>query len=197
MSDRVVSKSLALRNLIILILLWSIFFFNFFVAAHDLRERIVFAGMLVGFSPFIFLAVRQWRTGTYPPARYFARVTVIIVTGAAVALGAFLSRPQTIRAILDWYLRLHGFLGPYFPITVTAVLGSLGYLLFWFKMTSLAYYSRLEIAFGLACCYAAIEKSKGTLNMPDATTIGAAIYVVVRGLDNHRKARDEATAGAV
>eukprot|EP01029_Cantina_marsupialis_P005928 TRINITY_DN164385_c0_g1_i1.p1 TRINITY_DN164385_c0_g1~~TRINITY_DN164385_c0_g1_i1.p1 ORF type:complete len:161 (+),score=12.55 TRINITY_DN164385_c0_g1_i1:33-515(+) len=69
------------------------------------------------------------------------------------------------------------------PIFTVIVLIGSGILLYFFRERSKYYYGLVEIGFGTALIYTAVDQIS-SLNTEAFPAIGAAMYIVVRGLDN-------------
>lgn len=78
---------------------------------------------------------------------------------------------------------------------VVAILGSVGYALFWLKTNHLLAYASGDLVFALTSCYVATERTKHEAGIGLATVVAGAVYLVVRGLDNRRKAIEDKQAG--
>lgn len=70
-------------------------------------------------------------------------------------------------------------------------LALIGLYVFHLKRTNLLVYARVEIAFAMTSCYVAFDKLREGLTITVLTVFAAAIYIVVSGLENRRKALDE------
>lgn len=118
--------------------------------------------------------------------------------GMVVILGTLVSAPTTVTTFEFIYRGLHRLVGPYVTtLLCTGALGLTGYGLFLLKLKRLLIYANAEITFALTSCYVAVERSKEGFRAGTVTVLAAATYLVVRGLDNRKKAietRDERNA---
>lgn len=73
----------------------------------------------------------------------------------------------------------------------TGFLFGVGYGLFWLKAQHLMWYAVLEIGFGLASSWVAVQRAKTHVGLPEFIVVVGATYLISRGLENQRKARDE------
>src|ERR1017187_10168004 len=68
-------------------------------------------------------------------------------------------------------------------------------LLFLLRMKALRSYAVMEISFGLAFSAATLYRMKDQIEVVEATVLGTAIYLLIRGLDNFKKDLDERNKG--
>jgi hypothetical protein len=95
---------------------------------------------------------------------------------------------------LDIFSKFHGLrtrVGYWADVLGTGILASVGWALFWLKVNALHFYARAEIAFALASSYAAISKIDKQMDLASVLAIAASAYLIVRGLDNRKKAMEE------
>jgi hypothetical protein len=162
--------------------------------AHDPAQRlwltaglILFTGTLISFLPNILEA---------PDEGFFSK-SFRIVSGvflfASLVLGASyqVTRPGLSEIVESEYKRLSVYVGPSLTFLSTAALAAVGYGFFILKTKKLLQYAYLEIAFALISCYVAVNRAKQGLSIGNVTVIGAAVYLIVRGLDNRKKALNE------
>jgi hypothetical protein len=79
----------------------------------------------------------------------------------------------------------------------TGILLATGYLLFLLKIRLLIFYAYAEIAFAILSCQLAVERMKEDLTIGNTSVLAASAYLVVRGLDNRKKALEQQTERAV
>ena len=146
-------------------------------------------------SAICFLLTPLGAVGRFLPQRTrerFANVLLVIwLPSLAVVLGSTIHRFRIIDGLKFLYVRLHAH-GPVAMIPEAAVLAITGYSLYRLKRADLKFYANVEIVFALTSCYLAIDRSD-TLNGQAVGIIGGALYLVVRGLDNRKKAIEEAS----
>jgi hypothetical protein len=109
------------------------------------------------------------------------------MTGLATLIGHGLSKPSAFAKIQNAIAVAASPLGAYITFVGTLLLAVFGYFLFVIKVKNLLFYAYLEITFALTSCYITVQ----TISTNRATVTIAALYLVVRGLDNRKKAIEE------
>jgi hypothetical protein len=77
-------------------------------------------------------------------------------------------------------------------LTVTVICGVVGTLLYFTRETMRLLYGTAEILVGLAACWAAIGQTSKA-GIEGAIALGGGLYIIVRGIENCRKARERKT----
>jgi len=103
----------------------------------------------------------------------------LVMVGSAVALG--LSVARLMRNHPD---RVHS-VGGLIAIVLIAI------QLFRIKLASLRLYAILEVAFGLISAQQTVGKLKDTISPVEALTLFASAYLLIKGMDDYKKDRDE------
>jgi len=171
----------------------ALFLFFWLIEKSPTERVIEVSGFLFFFAASIIpipSMVKSRPSGPLEVICYGVAITTLIAA-SVLFLGYQLSRPELWELARDWYRRFNNIVGAPATIINTAILAFVGYLLYLLKTKKLILYAYGEIIFALTSCYVAVSKTRHELNVGAATVFGAAIYLVVRGLDNRRKAIED------
>jgi hypothetical protein len=178
-----------------ILIVWTLLRFH---NTHDPADRlwltallIVFVAGVVSFLPNVLEAPDS---GVF--SKSFRIISALLLfTGVVLGSGYQLTRPGLWETLESEYKRLSVYVGPSLTFLSTLALAAVGYGFFILKTKKLLQYAYLEIAFALVSCYVAVNRAKQGLSIGTVTVIGAAVYLIVRGLDNRQKALAESSGG--
>jgi hypothetical protein len=173
--------------------------FNLLHGVADPRDRLFEIGVLLAMSGYLvdcaFMLFYQKGIETNRPLAFATNIAIL--GGITIGAGSVVSSPRIISIAGTVLQSISAFLGPGFTIAVVATLACVGYALFWLKTNYLLTYAYGELVFALTTCYVATERAKHETGVGLVTAVAAAIYLVVRGLDNRRKALEEGQTARV
>jgi len=121
-------------------------------------------------------------------ARYLKPSIVGLIVGIVIMAGSSLATPEVANRLQQSYDSYRAITGPASTVLGTAILALFGYGLFVLKNKALLVYAYGEITFALTSCYVAIQKATHEAGFGTVTVVIASTYLVVRGLDNRKKA---------
>jgi hypothetical protein len=89
-----------------------------------------------------------------------------------------------------WVQRFVDQLGAATAAVGTCSIAVIGYALYRLKLWHPLVYARAEIGFALVSCYLAFDRMRLGIDLAGFSVVAASAYLMVRGLDNRKKARD-------
>ena len=101
-----------------------------------------------------------------------------------------LSRPGLSRFAYNVQQRLYPYRGPTLTLVLTVFVVLIGFAFFTLKTKNLLLYAKIELAFATLSTFLAVQKAESAVSMGSFIVIAASIYLIVRGFDNHKKARE-------
>jgi hypothetical protein len=179
---------------------WNLFIFLFLIlfasgaipgamSVHPVRQKIEVAGfglfwfgLALTFLPLVLRISGDW---------IYNVAAICMVAGLVITLGTWISDPVTLQSAQISYKRTFDRFGIFASFAGVLILSLVGCILYWMKSTKLSLYAWMEITFALTSCYVAVERSREGLGLSTFTVLVGAVYLVVRGLDNRRKALDD------
>jgi hypothetical protein len=161
---------------------------------NDPYQRLRGAGialaLLATLPPNLFW-LRKWQISSEAYQRLDTVTAVTGTIGSALFLSSFLVNPALGTSEQHIYKLLYIRFGVLVNFAAMSLLALLGLILHEIKKRRLILYAYAEIAFALTSCYVAADRSRERIDLPTVLTICAAVYVIVRGFENRRKALDE------
>lgn len=147
-------------------------------------DLIMFSGMAL----FCFAGILRSAQSTLFGRLCISSGVLLGISGLVLVCGNILSLPGVQAEFVNMLRSFSLKFGRNAPFVGTAILAIGGYLLFLLKVRKLIVYAYGEIVFALTSCYVVAETPHHDISVTTVSVFGAAIYLVVRGLDNRRKA---------
>lgn len=101
-----------------------------------------------------------------------------------------LSRPGLWRFAHDVQQKLYPYRGSTLTLVLTCFVVLIGFAFFTLKTKNLLLYAQIELAFATLSTFLAVQKAESAASMGSLIIIAASIYLIVRGFDNHKRARE-------